>query len=79
MGSVTVDGHHLELKDAEAVVFDRAPVSIDPSALEALERAREVLSREAAERPIYGVNTGLGKFSSVVIGPGDLERLQRNL
>ncbi|HID09085.1 TPA: histidine ammonia-lyase, partial [Candidatus Micrarchaeota archaeon] len=69
----------LELKDAEAVVFDRAPVSIDPSALEALERAREVLSREAAERPIYGVNTGLGKFSSVVIGPGDLERLQRNL
>ena len=80
MEGVTVDGHHLELEEAERVVFDGVPVRIDPGALEALERTRGILSRAVeGERPIYGMNTGLGKFSSVVINPEDLERLQRNL
>jgi histidine ammonia-lyase len=80
MGEVVIDGHHLDLKGAEEVVFGEVPVVVSPEALEQARRAQEVLSRAVeTELPIYGVNTGLGKLSTVRIGREDLRALQRNL
>ncbi|MGY4707411.1 histidine ammonia-lyase [Candidatus Bipolaricaulota sp. J31] len=80
MEGVVIDGHHLDLKSAEKVVFEGTPVTPSPEALERVHRAQEVLSRAVeADLPVYGVNTGLGKLSTVRIGHGDLRRLQRNL
>jgi histidine ammonia-lyase len=60
-------------------------VDLDKGSVEAVERCHRMV-QEAAEAyrkgegvPIYGVNTGFGFFRHKRIGPGDLERLQRNI
>lgn len=80
MDEVTVDGHHLSPADAEKIVFGGARAVAAPGSLAALERTREVLAQAVEdERPLYGVNTGLGKLSTVRIGKDRLLSLQRNL
>ncbi len=80
MSEVTVDGHRLGLADAEEIIFRNARVKVSAQALETLKRTQEILSRAVEdERPIYGVNTGLGKLSTIRIGKEDLRTLQRNL
>lgn len=80
MAEVTVDGHHLSPSDAEEIVFRHARAVASPEALAALRRTQDVLSRAVSDdRAIYGVNTGLGKLSTIRIGHEDLRALQRNL
>ena len=80
MGEVTADGHHLDLTDAEKVIFRKFRVVASPQALEGLRRTQRVLERAVEdERPIYGVNTGLGKLSTLRIEKNELLSLQRNL
>ncbi len=54
--------------------------TLDPAARNAVDIAAERV-RDAAQgnAPVYGVNTGFGKLSSVRIAPEDTETLQRNL
>ena len=77
---IELDGHHLTLQDAERVVFENEPVSISPKALQAVEASAQLVEHIVAEgRRVYGINTGFGKFSTVVIPQGKLEELQLNL
>jgi histidine ammonia-lyase len=53
---------------------------LDPSCLPAIEAsARAVEAIVARGEPVYGINTGFGKLSSVRIEAGDLARLQTNI
>lgn len=77
---IELDGHGLTLEKAEAVVFDSARVGISPQALVQVEASHQALQRLLAQgKPVYGVNTGVGKLSSVRISLEELEILQRNL
>ncbi len=61
------------------VYFGRA-AALDPACRPAVERSAAVVDAIVAKGdPIYGVNTGFGKLSSVRIASGDLAALQRNI
>lgn len=73
-------GGRIGLEDVVAVAVAGAPVSL-AAAAQSQVRAARLLVEElvAAKRPVYGITTGFGKFSDVIISPDETEDLQRNL
>ncbi len=73
-------GQQLSLQDVVTVARGRATVTIGKEAWERVRRARAMVDElVAARRPVYGITTGFGKFSDVIISPDETELLQRNL
>lgn len=73
-------GGHLTLQDVLSVARLRMPVSLSSTAREAVRRARLMVDELVqARRPVYGITTGFGKFSDVIISPDETALLQRNL
>ncbi len=70
----------LSLEDFVAVVREGRRVEIGPAARERIRRARDrVEAILAVGIPVYGVNTGFGKFQNTRIEADKLKDLQRNL
>ena len=70
----------VSLEELEQVYRSRTSVRLDRSRCQSVEAAaRMVASAASAEVPVYGVNTGFGKLSSVKIASSDTATLQRNL
>ena len=77
---IILDGNSLTIEDVVAVARHLTPVSISREALGRLAESRKVVEAAAAsDEPVYGINTGFGKLSSVKIDPDRLRVLQRNL
>src|SRR5438067_10527621 len=77
---VVIDGNSLRIEDVVAVACDFAPVAVSRSAHERANASRRTVDRLLAEGvAVYGVTTGFGKLSDVVIPPARLAELQRNL
>ena len=77
---VVLDGNSLTIEDVFAVAVRGAPVSLAPAARDrAAESRRHVESLVARNEVAYGVTTGFGKLSDVVIPPDRLAELQVNL
>ncbi|WCK54445.1 histidine ammonia-lyase [Aneurinibacillus sp. Ricciae_BoGa-3] len=77
---ITLQGHSLTLKEAEAVIWDNELVEASPESLERVHASRRAVEKIVAEnRVVYGINTGFGKLSDVRIEQKDVERLQLNL
>lgn len=80
MTAVRMDDKPLTLDQVYDVAVRGARLSLGPKAIEALRRSRKLVEEILEEdRVVYGVNTGFGRFADVVISPGDVEALQRNL
>lgn len=80
METITIDGHSLGIKETVLVARFGARVEIDPEAMERVARSRAVVDRCLAEgRVSYGITTGFGKFSDVLISPDENALLQHNL
>jgi len=61
-------------------IYHGTAPELDPACREGVRSSAATVDRMvAAGDPIYGVNTGFGKLSSVRIATEDLERLQRNI
>lgn len=77
---VILDGNNLSLKDFLAVSRDGARVELAPAAMERVLRSRGIVEGHLkSSRPMYGINTGFGKFSDVSIPEDQLNALQINL
>ena len=78
--AIELRGEGLTLHELDECGCGSRPVALAPEAVEAMERAYatvlEVIERGA---PVYGVNTGFGKFSEVQISREELATLQVNL
>ncbi len=78
--SIVLSGDHLTTADVLQVARHREPVELAPDSLDRVRRCRAFLERKTAEREImYGVNTGIGELSEVVLTPEQTERFQRFL
>lgn len=78
--TVCLDGHGLSIAEVVRVARGGEPVAIAAASLERMRRSRRVIEDAlGGGAPIYGVNTGFGKFSDVVIGGDDVDLLQRHL
>lgn len=70
---VTLDGSHLTLEQVQAIARDGAPVQLETSRLEMVERAHQlVLVAADADVPIYGLNRGVGLNKDKTLFSGDV-------
>jgi histidine ammonia-lyase len=77
---ITLTGNSLTLKEVEAVLYGHEEISIATASLEKVEASRRVVETIVAEeRLVYGITTGFGKFSDVLIKSEYVEELQLNL
>ena len=62
------------------VYWRQVPAMVEPAAHPAIAAAAERIAEVArGDAPVYGVNTGFGKLSSIRIDAADTATLQRNL
>jgi len=73
-------GNNMSLDDLIRISRFHEEVSIHPSTFEGILKARKFIEDSIEkEQPIYGINTGFGKLSDVVINKKDTSLLQKNL
>ena len=76
---VVLDGHSLDMEMLGEIAAGET-IALDARAEESVGRSRYVVERILqSNETVYGVNTGFGKFSSVIIEPEKLSSLQVNL
>jgi histidine ammonia-lyase len=77
---VQLDGNSLTIEDVFSVAALAAPVKLAPAARERATQSRRHVDALVARNAVaYGVTTGFGKLSDVVIPPERLAELQVNL
>lgn len=80
MNTLEITGSGLTIEDVVHVARGSRRVALAPGARERIARCREFLERKIAAREImYGVNTGIGEFSEVVLDPDQTQQFQRYL
>jgi len=78
--AITLDGRSLTIEDVAAVARNRRPVYLEADAIARIRRCRDLLERKIRAREImYGVNTGIGELSEVVLTPEQVEQYQKYL
>ena len=78
--SVELNGSELSIHDVEAVSRNRANVSVSKDAWQRIETCRTMIQNKIdAHEVMYGVTTGIGEFSEVVLSPEQVTEFQRFL
>lgn len=78
--AIYIDGDSLTVEQVVDVARHHAPLRLTPQALEKVRRARRMVEEMVdKQQVVYGITTGFGKFSDVVISREDVARLQENL
>ena len=79
-GPIVLTGADLTVSDIEAVARAGASATLEASARERMQAARDVIESLVTEGAVvYGVTTGFGALASTFIQPSDAGRLQENL
>jgi histidine ammonia-lyase len=77
---VVLNGHALRIEDVVEIARNRQPIALHPDAILRIKKCRGLLDRKIQSREImYGVNTGIGELSEVVLTPEQVEKYQRYL
>lgn len=75
-----LDGHSLSIEDVVAIARHGRPIALHGDATERINKCRDLLERKIKAREImYGVNTGIGELSEVVLTPEQAEKYQKYL
>ncbi len=77
---VVLTGQSLKLEEMKNVLYDFEKVIASKESWKSVEESREAVEQIVKEnRVVYGITTGFGKFSDVLINPDDVSTLQWNL
>ncbi len=78
--AVVIDGKSLKIEDLVKVARDGEEVELSPSAREKIKKCRDFVERKIAERAVmYGITTGIGELSEVILTPEQTRQFQRYL
>jgi len=78
--SIILNGSSLTIEKLERIARHGEKVELAPEALERIIRCRALLEDKIAEGAImYGVNTGIGEFSEVVLDGEQVRQFQKYL
>ncbi len=69
----------LTLSQIYEVLFDEQPLDVQPEVIDTIEKSHLFLKEFAANKVIYGVNTGFGPMAQYRIKDEDTHQLQYNL
>ena len=77
---VTLNGQTLTFSEVRKVLFDGEKVVYSEESMRKVQESRKAVEKIVSEeRIVYGITTGFGKFSDVLISKDDVESLQLNL
>ncbi len=77
---IIITGEGLTIEDVVGVARRGAKVALHPDALERMKKCRGFLEERIQAREVmYGVNTGIGEFSEVVLNDEQVEQFQKYL
>lgn len=80
MHKILIDGNSLTIEDVVKIARENYKVELTKEALDKVTEARKLVDKLVEEEKIsYGITTGFGKFSDVVISKTDSQKLQKNL
>ncbi|MFC1851203.1 histidine ammonia-lyase [candidate division CSSED10-310 bacterium] len=78
--TIILDGSSLTVEKVLQIARQGEKVELDPAALERIKTCRAMLERKIQAREImYGVNTGIGEFSEVVLTDEQVKQFQKYL
>ncbi len=78
--AIILDGTHLTIEQLAAVARQGEKVELHPEALERIKLCRAMLEEKVqAHEIMYGVNTGIGEFSEVVLTDEQVKDFQKYL
>ncbi|MFH1688527.1 MAG: aromatic amino acid ammonia-lyase [bacterium] len=78
--AIIIDGSGLTIEKLNQVARGNEPVALSADALDRIKKCRAMLEKKIAAREImYGVNTGIGEFSEVVLNDEQVKQFQRYL
>jgi histidine ammonia-lyase len=78
--TIVLDGSGLALEKLVRIAREGEKVELHPQAIERINTCRKMLEKKIQAREImYGVNTGIGEFSEVVLTDEQVEKFQRYL
>lgn len=78
--TIALDGSNLTLEKLVRIARDGERVELHPAALERIKTCRLMLEEKIqAHEIMYGVNTGIGEFSEVVLNDEQVQKFQRYL
>jgi len=78
--AISLTGNSLTIEDVEAVARRGETVELHPDAVQRIDACRDFIEeRLAAGEIMYGVNTGIGEFSEVMLDDDQVREFQRYL
>jgi histidine ammonia-lyase len=78
--TVVLDGSNLTIEKLVSIARHEEKVALDPGALERIKVCRAMLEEKVAAHEImYGVNTGIGEFSEVMLDDDQVKLFQQYL
>jgi histidine ammonia-lyase len=78
--TLVISGSGLTIKDVVNVARHNEKVELHPDAVKRIETCRAMLEKKIVAREImYGVNTGIGEFSEIVLTDEQVQQFQRYL
>jgi histidine ammonia-lyase len=78
--TIILDGQNLTVGKLVQIARDGAKVELHPEAVERIKTCRRMLEEKVSAHEImYGVNTGIGEFSEVVLSDEQVQQFQRYL
>ncbi|WP_413302843.1 histidine ammonia-lyase [Bacillus sp. 1P10SD] len=77
---ITLTGESLTLEQMKEVLYRGQKVRASEKSMDAVKKSREAVDRIVSEsKVVYGITTGFGKFSDVLIDKNHVQDLQLNL
>jgi histidine ammonia-lyase len=78
--TLVIKGSGLTIEDVVKVARHNEKVELHPDAVKRIEACRAMLEKKIIAREImYGVNTGIGEFSEIVLTDEQVQQFQRYL
>jgi len=79
-GMILLDGHSLAAEDVVGIARNRQKIGLHADAVARINKCRSLLESKISKREImYGVNTGIGELSEVVLTPEQAQQYQKYL
>ena len=78
--AIVLDGSGLTVDKVVAIARNNEKVELAPASIERIKACRAMLEKKIAAREImYGINTGIGEFSEVVLNDDQVQDFQKYL
>lgn len=78
--AITLRGSGLTIEQVVAIARQGEKVELDPAAVERIKNCRSMVEKKIAAKEImYGINTGIGEFSEIVLNDEQINQFQRFL